>query len=150
MTTTKKFSALLAASLFLCATASHAAGAEAKHTPFNGTDISGVYTCVGHDVHDGDFKSTMTVTLDAPYSSGKHGSFKATLKGEHDAYTGSIVSNGKQLAMDFANTDVSKKDFGVALATVTAGAKGKFKIEKVYYESQYMGGSNGVETCTLQ
>lgn len=139
---------LFVTSLFLLAGASHAAPTEAKRTPFSGVDISGVYACVGNDAHDGDFADTMTVILDRQYSSGKFGSFKVTVQGEHDSYSGAIVSNGRQLAMDFANNDVSKKDFGVTLATLSDLPKHQFKIEKFYYQPQYMGGSNGFETCT--
>lgn len=141
----KLFATLLGTSFVLLATASHAASVDAKRTPFNGTDISGVYACVGNDIHDGDSHSTMTVKLDSQYSNGKSGSYKVTVD---DVYTGSIVSNGKQLAMDFANKDLSKNDFGVALATVSRASNGKIKIEKFYYEPQYMGGGNGIETCT--
>lgn len=141
----KLFATVLGTSLLLIATASQAATADAKRAPFNGVDISGVYACVGNDIHDGASHSTMTVKLDPQYSVGKSGSYKVTVD---DVYTGSIVSNGKQLAMDFANKDLSKNDFGVALATVSRSPNGKVKIEKFYYEPQYMGGGNGVETCT--
>jgi len=141
---------LLGTSIFLITTASHAAAPEAKRPPFTGIDISGVYACTGNDAHDGDFANTMTLTLDKHYSAGKSGSFKVTMAGEHDSYTGAIVSNGTQLALDFANKDLSKNDFGVALATVSRASKGKFRIEKFYYQPQYMGGSNGVETCVQQ
>lgn len=145
----KKIASALAASLFLIASASHAATADAKRTPFTGVDLSGAYTCAGNDAHDGDFTSVMTLTLDSQYSSGKSGSYKAKVEADQAlVYTGSIVSNGKSLAMDFANVDPSKKDFGVALATVSSPTKGKFKIEKFYYEPEYMGASNGFETCT--
>lgn len=147
----KKIASVLGTSLFLIAAASHAATADAKRTPFTGTDISGAYACAGTDVHDGAFTSVMTLTLDSQYSSGKSGSYKVKVEAEQAlVYTGSIVSNGKQLAMDFANVDASKKDFGVALATLSSPTKGKFKIEKFYYEPEYMGGGNGVETCTLK
>ncbi|MCU1737981.1 MULTISPECIES: hypothetical protein [unclassified Pseudomonas] len=137
--------------LFLMANVSHAATTDTKRTPFTGVDISGTYSCIGNDIHDGDFKSVMTLTLDSQYSSGKSGSFKAKVEADQVLiYTGSIVSNGKALAMDFANVDASKKDFGVALATVSEPKKGKFKIDKFYYEPDYMGGSNGFESCTLK
>jgi hypothetical protein len=139
--------ALFGASFFLLATASQAAGIDAKRTAFDGVDISGVYACVGNDIHDGDTHSTMTVSLDRNYSSGKSGSYKVTVD---DTYTGSIVSNGKQLAMDFANKDLSQNDFGVVLATVSRSSNGKFKIEKFYYEPQYKGGGNGFETCAIK
>lgn len=145
----KKIVSALGASLFLIATASHAATTDAKRTPFTGVDISGAYACVGNDVHDGDFASVMTLTLDSQYSSGKSGSYKVKVEADQAlVYTGSIVSNGKQLAMNFANVDASKKDFGVALATVSSPTKGTFKIAKFYYEPEYMGGGNGFETCT--
>ncbi|WP_414449755.1 hypothetical protein AB4851_28450 [Burkholderia sp. 22PA0099] len=132
-------------SLLVLASSSHAATIEATRTPFNGTDISGVYQCAGNDIHDGDSHSTMILKLDAKYSSGKFGAYKVTVD---DVYVGSIVSNGKQLAMDFANKDLSKHDFGVALATVNTASSGKITIKKFYYEPQYMGGGNGIETCT--
>lgn len=147
----KNIAPLFAASLLLIATASHAATTDVKRTPFTGVDISGAYACVGNDIHDGDFTSVMTLTLDSKYSSGKSGSYKVKVEADQAlVYTGSIVANDKQLAMDFANVDVSKKDFGVALATLSTPTKGKFKIEKFYYEPDYMGGSNGFETCTLK
>ena len=147
----KKIASAVAASLVLIATASHAATNDSKRTPFTGVDMSGAYACSGNDVHDGDFTSIMTLTLDDKYSSGKSASYKVKVEAEGAlVYNGSIVSNGKQLAMDFANVDASKKDFGVALATVSSHAKGKFTITKFYYEPEYMGGGNGFETCTLK
>ena len=146
----KIFSAVLGTAFFVLATSSHAASTDAQRKPFTGTDISGVYACVGNDAHDGDFTSTMTLSLDKKYSSAKFGSFKVKVEAGPVTYTGSIVSNGTQLAMDFANTDLSKNDFGVALATLSSPAKGKFEIKKFYYEAQYMGGSNGFEKCTLK
>lgn len=139
---------LLASSLLLAAVSSHAEALQAKRTPFNGTDLSGVYACVGNDIHDGDGASTLTLTLDSKYSSGKSGAFKATVVAGPVTYSGSVVSNGKQLAMDFANSDLSKKDYGVALGTVKNVGKGKFRIQKFYYEPEYSGGSNGFELCT--
>lgn len=150
MTTKHLFSALLGAAMSLCAASSHSAAIDVKRQPFSGVDISGTYACVGNDAHDGDFKTTMTVRLDGRYSAGRHGSFKVDIKGDPDTYTGSIVTDGHQLAMDFANADPAKKDFGVALATLTVASNGKFRIEKFYYEPQYMGASNGFERCLLQ
>ncbi len=146
-----KLSAIwLGAAFFLLSGAGHAAASAPTRVPFSGVDISGVYGCVGNDAHDGNFTSSMTLTLDRQYSSGQSGSFKVTVEGEHDSYTGSIVTNGKRLAMDFANKDLSKNDFGVALGSVSSPATARFKIEKFYYQPRYMGGSNGFETCTLK
>lgn len=147
----KRIVPVVGASLFLLATLSQAASADFKRTPFTGVDISGVYACVGNDAHDGDFKSVMTLTLDKAYSNGKSGSYKAKVEADQVlVYGGSVVSDGKTLAMDFANIDPSKKDYGVALATVSSRTAGKFKIEKFYYEPEYMAGSNGFETCTTK
>ena len=146
----KAAATLITTSFLLIAMNSYAATTPAKRTPFTGVDISGVYACVGNDAHDGDFTSIMTLSLDSKYSSGKSGSFKANVEAGPVSYIGSVVSNGKQLAMDFANTDLSKKDYGVALATVSSSAKNKFKIEKFYYQPAYSGGSNGFETCTMK
>lgn len=138
--------ALLSVALSLDARAGHAAAMP----PFTGTDISGVYACTGTDAHDGKFAYDMTVTLDRAYSSGKFGAYKAQMSGEQDRYTGTIVAQGAQLALSFANQDASKKDDGVALATVRRLPHGKFRLAKFYYEAQYLGGSNGFETCTLK
>lgn len=146
----KTATALLYAAMVCSASTIHAADVPHKTAPFTGTDIGGVYACTGVDAHDGKFAYAMTVTLDRPYSSGQFGSYKAKMTGEHDGYTGAIVSNGQQLALTFANNDAAKKDDGVALATVTRLPHAKFRIEKFYYEAQYSGGSNGFETCTLK
>ena len=113
----KALATLFGSTLLMFATAGYAATPDARQPSFDGVDISGVYACVGNDVHDGDTHSTMTVTLDRKYSVGRSGSYKVTVD---DVYTGSIVSDGKQLAMDFANKDPSKNDYGVALAYCTA------------------------------
>ena len=139
---------LLFASIFMCAHAAHAA--DSPPVPFTGLDISGVYACTGTDAHDGKFAYVMTVTLDRRYSHGNFGAFKAQMAGEHERYTGSIVSNGEQMALDFANGDASKKDFGVALGTISRLPNGQYKLAKFYYEAQYLGGSNGFEACTLK
>ena len=145
----KKLASVVAASLCLIAGASHAAEAKTTFKPFSGVDISGVYECVGTDVHDGEGKSEMTLTLDSKYSSGKFGGYKAKVEADGAlVYNGSVVADRDHLAMNFVNVDPSKKDFGVALAKVSSPSKGKFKIEKTYYEPEYMGGGNGVETCT--
>lgn len=145
----KLLTTLLATSCLLAAAAGQAA--DAKPTPFNGVDISGVYSCVGTDIHDGAFASVMTLTLDSKFSNGKSGAYKAKVEAEGAlVYNGSIVTDGKNLAMDFANVDASKKDYGVALASVSHVGKGKFVIKKFYYEPEYMGAGNGVETCTTK
>lgn len=145
----RTFAYLITTSVLLLAAANSQA-LQSKRTPFTGIDISGVYACVGNDVHDGDSTSTMTLTLDKKYSSGKSGAFKAVEAAGPVTYNGSVVSNGKQLALDFANTDLSKKDFGVALATLETVSKGKYKIRKFYYEPEYMSGGNGFEDCTMK
>lgn len=118
---------------------------------FASQDLSGSYACTGRDSHDGDFKVTMTLALDKKQSRGDHTAYIFKMDdGGHATYSGSVVASGSVAAVTFMNDDASKKDFGTGLAKVTKDKDGAFKFEKFYYEPEYKGGGNGVETCVVK
>lgn len=122
----------------------HTAAAE----PFRGADYSGVYDCTGDDSHEGKYTATVTMKLDRTQSTGQYGaySFKLEVPG-YGTYLGQAVSLKKTLAIHFALTDPTTKDYGTGIATV-ATQKGKTTFRKFYYEPEFKGGNHGFEDCT--
>ncbi|HJV01327.1 MAG TPA: hypothetical protein VJ752_12310 [Burkholderiaceae bacterium] len=51
------------------------------------------------------------------------------------------------MAIHFALTDQSTKDYGTAIATFAESRDGKWSFHKFYYEPEFKGGNFGVEDC---
>lgn len=134
-------SSLLAFSLLSCPTYAKPA--------FAGTDFSGTYDCKGNDSHEGEYTGTVTLNLVREQSVGRRGAytFKLEVPG-YGAYPGHAAARGKQMAIYFANTDLSTKDFGTGIATFSRTKSGKWSFSKFYYEPEFKGGNFGTEVCT--
>lgn len=115
---------------------------------FTGTDYSGVYDCKGLDQHEGPYTGTVTLTRNTAQSSGEYGAydFKLEVPG-YGTYPGQAVSLDKQIAIHFALTDPTPKDYGTGIATVFKDRQGHIGFRKFYYEPEFKGGNNGTETC---
>ena len=137
---------LLAALPLLCGGALAAAP-----LPFTGLDLSGTYTCTGHDAQEGDYSGIITLGINKDQSTGKLGSYnlKLAVPGDGD-YLGQAVSDGSYLAATFASAKPGSKDYGLGLAPITQDAAGVKHFSKYYYEPEYRGGDHGTEDCTRQ
>lgn len=118
---------------------------------FEGPNYSGVYDCKGVDQHEGPYTGTATLSLNATQSRGPYGAydFKLEVPG-YGIYPGQAVSQGKQLALHFALTDPAPKDYGTGIATVFRDKQGRISFRKFYYEPEFKGGNNGMETCVMR
>lgn len=115
---------------------------------FKGRDLSGTYACTGKDAHDGDYKATVTLTLDRKHSYGTYGAYQFMMAVEgFGNYPGAAAADGDVLAITFANTDPSKKDYGTGIARVSTGVNGRPKFHKYYYQLEYEGSNHGIESC---
>jgi hypothetical protein len=124
-----------------------AAFANAKPA-FSGTDFSGVYDCAGDDDHEGKYTGTVTLELVPAQSFGEYGAyqFKLEVPG-YGTYPGQAAARGRQMAIHFALTDQSTKDYGTGIASFAKGKGGKWSFHKFYYEPEFKGGNFGVEDC---
>ncbi len=136
--------AFLAITAFTINTAS-----AAKTSPVAYKDYSGVYTCTGDDAHEGKYTGTVTMTLKPEHSHDSYASydFKLEVPG-YGTYLGHAAANGNHVAMHFALTDQSTKDYGTGIAKMTKNAKGQWTFHKFYFEPEFKGGNTGVEDCT--
>lgn len=115
---------------------------------FSGSDFSGKYDCTGNDDHEGKYTGAVTLELVPAQSFGDYGAynFKLEVPG-YGAYPGQAAAHGKQMAIHFALTDQSTKDYGTGIASFSKGKNGKWSFHKFYYEPEYKGGNFGVEDC---
>ncbi|MFC0668369.1 hypothetical protein ACFSKY_13565 [Azotobacter chroococcum] len=122
--------------LALCSTA------EAK------PDFSGTYDCTGDDRHEGKYTGTVTLDLVREQSLGQYGAygFKLEVPG-YGSYLGQAAAQGTQLAVHFALTDQSTKDYGTGIASFAKNDAGKWTFDKYYYEPEFKGGNFGTEKC---
>ena len=126
--------------------------AAAAVTP---NDLSGTYACTGNDAGDGDFQSTLTLSVDAKNSKPNQPfNTYRTKEGtsELEKYSGEAISNndGSVLSAYFSNNDPDQyKDEGVGSITVTQD-QGKVTLQENYYEADYADGDTGSETCVKQ
>lgn len=120
---------------------------EAKPA-FSGPDLSGVYDCTGNDDHEGKYTGTVTLELVPAQSSAQYGAynFKLEVPG-YGSYPGQAAAHGTQMAIHFALTDQSTKDYGTGIASFTKGKNGKWSFHKFYYEPEFKGGNFGFEDC---
>lgn len=112
-------------------------------------DFSGIYDCKGNDRHEGPYTGVVTLALVSNQSTPTHGaySFKLDVPG-YGAYPGHAASQGRAMAIYFANTDPSTKDFGTGIASFSKKKNGKWSFSKYYYEPEYKNGNFGTEICT--
>ncbi|MFT3930351.1 MAG: hypothetical protein QM709_08660 [Spongiibacteraceae bacterium] len=135
---------LVAAALFV-------GSMQANAGTFTGTDFSGSYDCTGNDQHDGKFKGTITLQLVRAQSNGEYGSYNLTFEAEgFGGYTGYAAAHGTHMALQFANKDLSTKDYGNSIVTFSKTKSDKWQFESFYYEPEYYGGNFGSETCVMR
>jgi hypothetical protein len=115
---------------------------------FMGPDLSGTYDCTGNDDHEGKYTGTVTLELVPGQSFGEYGaySFKLEVPG-YGVYPGQAATHGKQMAIHFARTDQSSKDYGTGIASFAKDKGGKWSFHKYYYEPEFKGGNFGIEDC---
>ena len=107
---------------------------------FTGTNFSGIYDCTGQDNSEGAYTGKVTIHLVKEKSAGEYGAyqFKLEVPG-FGAYPGHATARKNNMAIYFANTDASTKDFGTCIANVLIlghclqPSKGVFLLE---YEIQ--------------
>ena len=128
-----------------------ALSAVAEAQPFSGQDYSGVYACTGDDAHEGKYTGTVTLSIKLEHSHGSYASydFKLEVPG-FGSYPGYAAGNSNQLAMHFALTDQTTKDYGVGVAKFKKNRQGKWSFHKFYFEPEFKGGNTGIEDCIKQ
>lgn len=111
-------------------------------------DYSGVYDCKGVDAHEGEYTGTVTMKLKPKHSHENYASydFKLEVPG-YGTYLGHAAANGSNVAMHFALTDKTTKDYGTGIADMKKNAKGQWQFHKFYFEPEFKGGNTGVEDC---
>lgn len=127
-----------------------ACSANAGNKPsFTGPDFSGMYECKGDDSHEGAYTGTVTLKLVREQSFAKNGAynFKLEVPG-FGAYPGHAAASGNMVAIHFALTDQTTKDYGTGIATFSKSKSGKWQFTKYYYEPEFKGGNYGTETCS--
>lgn len=99
---------------------------SAESAPFKGPDYSGTYDCTGQDSHEGPYTGIVEFALVKAQSTGKYGaySFKLEVPG-YGTYPGHAAAKGNTVAIYFALTDQSTKDYGTGLATFSRAQSGK-------------------------
>ena len=135
---------------FLIALCFFAAAPAAIAKPaFTGTNLSGIYDCTGDDSHEGKYTGTVTLELVPSQSLKQYAAYKFKLEvPEYGTYLGQAAANGTQVAMHFALTDQSTKDYGTGIASFKKNKAGKWSFSKFYYEPEFKGGNYGTEECT--
>ncbi len=115
---------------------------------FTGEDYSGVYDCTGDDSHEGKYSGIVTLELVPSQSVKQYGAYKFKLEvPEYGAYLGQAAAYGTNVAMHFALTDQSTKDYGTGIASFKKNKAGKWSFSKYYYEPEFKGGNYGTEQC---
>lgn len=116
---------------------------------FTGEDFSGVYNCTGDDSHEGKYTGTVTLELVTSQSLKQYGAYKFKLEvPEYGTYLGQAAANGTNVAMHFALTYQSTKDYGTGIANFKKNKAGKWSFSKFYFEPEFKGGNYGTEECT--
>lgn len=115
---------------------------------FTGQDFSGVYDCTGDDSHEGKYTGTVTMELVRSQSLNNYGAYKFKLEvSNYGTYLGQAAAHGTNVAMHFALTDQSTKDYGTGIASFKKNKAGKWSFSKFYYEPDFKGGNYGTEEC---
>lgn len=116
---------------------------------YTAPDYSGSYRCEGQDSHEGPYTGTVTLELVREQSSGRNGAYRFELEVPgYGRYPGQAASSGTTMAIHFALTDQSTKDYGTGIAEFTRTRDGRWQFRKYYYEPEFKGGNFGFETCT--
>jgi hypothetical protein len=116
---------------------------------FTGEDLSGVYNCTGDDRHEGKYSGTVTMELIPSQSVNNYGAYKFKLEvPNYGTYQGQAAAHGTNVAMHFALTDQSTKDYGTGIANFKKNKAGKWSFSKFYYEPEFKGGNFGTEQCS--
>ena len=135
---------LALATLFLSATAE----ARSSAKPI---DYSGVYACKGEDAQEGPYTGTVTLQRVPAHSRASYSAYTFTLEVPgYGAYPGHGVLQGRHMAIYFANTDPTPRDFGTGLATFNRNRAGQVTFTKFYYQPEFKGGNHGLESCVRQ
>ena len=126
------------------------AGLTQAKPAFTGQDYSGAYQCTGDDAHEGKYTGKVTLAIKREHSHGSYASydFKLEVPG-YGTYLGHAAANGNNLAMHFALTDPTTKDYGTGIATIKKNKQGQFSFHKFYFEPEFKGGNTGTEDCVL-
>ena len=133
--------------VFLCLLS--AASVSTAKAAFTGNDFSGIYDCQGDDSHEGKYTGTVTMELVPSQSLNQYGAYKFKLEvPNYGTYLGQAAANGTNVAMHFALTDQSTKDYGTGIANFKKNKTGKWSFSKFYYEPEFKGGNYGTEICT--
>lgn len=119
-----------------------ASAAQARAVP---TDISGTYSCVGHDENLGDFRETHEFRPNRHHGTNTRGFSEAAYLGDQLAYTGEAIVDGDTIALNFQSAS-DKNDHGVLLGKIDQKTPIRFKGE--YFESKFKDGDTGTATCT--
>jgi hypothetical protein len=115
---------------------------------FVGPNYSGRYVCKGDDSHEGPYTATVTLSLVREQSVARHGAYDFVMEVPgYGRYEGQAASHPGSLAIYFALTDPTPKDYGTGIATVRKTASGKWQFAKYYYQPGFKGGNHGHETC---
>ena len=126
--------------IYLCLFASMSSTAIAK-SAFTGPDLSGIYDCTGNDDHEGKYNGTVTLELVPSQSLSQYGAYKFKLEVPgFGVYLGQAAARGTEMAMHFALTDQSTKDFGTGIASFKKNKTRKWSFNKYYYEPEFKGG----------
>ncbi len=130
--------------------------AHAAPQPYTGPDYSGTYDCKGQDDHEGPYTGEVTLQRVPSQSSGPYGAYRFQLDVPgYGSYLGQAAGKGPVLAIHFALTDPSTRDYGTGIAEfkrIKAGkhdgkSGGKWAFRKYYYEPEFKGGNFGIEDC---
>ena len=115
---------------------------------FTGPDLSGIYDCTGNDDHEGKYVGTVTLELIPGQSSGHFGAyaFKLDVPG-YGTYPGHTAAKGTEMAIHFALTDPTTRDYGTGIASFRKSRNGRWTFQKYYYEPEFKGGNHGTEVC---
>lgn len=123
--------------------------AAAAKPAFTGPDLSGVYDCTGDDSHEGKYTGTVTIELVPQQSLNRYGAYRFKLEVPgYGAYLGEAAALDNKMAIHFALTDQTTKDYGTGIATFSKNKAGKWVFSKYYYEPEFKGGNYGTEACT--
>lgn len=123
----------------------------AQAANFTALGYSGVYDCTGDNAHEGQYTGKVTLNLIPAHSRGPYASydFKLEVPG-YGTYLGHAAGNGNYLAMHFALTDTTTRDYGTGIAEMKQNKDGKLSFNKFYYEPEFKGGNTGLEDCVHQ
>jgi hypothetical protein len=107
------------------------------------TDISGVYACVGHDEHQGDFQEQLDLRRDPARLAGQSRGYRATARIDGNiAYAGEAITVGRLLALNLISTS-DATDHGTAIGNLKPGSP----ITLTYFETHPTDSDSGTEEC---